>query len=131
VVGNLSDGSRSKPLVPLQDLVLNLDLCSVLLPVGYEYQDAQGSPVAAETLRSIVDVNVHGSSGLAAGCTCLLPTVAMINHSRTPNTSFLERGNKTESVAMVVASRSIKAGEEVFMKYQDDEVVLEKWGITG
>jgi SET domain len=135
ILGKLSDGTKGKTLVPLRDLMLNLDLCPLLLPAHYEYQDSSNSRLSADAIHKVVDINIHGvgDAKIGAGSSSLIPMVAMLNHAASPNATFITTlSTKTESVAIVVASRNIAKGEEIFMQYHDDLTALsQKWGISG
>jgi SET domain len=134
ILGKLSDGTKGKSLVPLRNLMLNLDLCPLLLPVHHEYQDSSNSRLSSDAIHKVVDINIHGvgDAKIGAGSSSLIPMVAMLNHAGNPNATFITTlSTKKETVAIVVASRNIEKGEEIFMQYHDDLTVLsQKWGIS-
>jgi tetratricopeptide (TPR) repeat protein len=132
ILARLSDGDKSNPLVPLEDVALHLDVCPLLLPGHYEYmEDERGPQLSAERLEKIVYVNCHGfdPDPKVTETTQLLPAISMMNHSKKANATFLSLGKKAASTAVIVSSRPIRMGEEVCMRYLEDEAqVAEKWG---
>ena len=137
IVHRLSDGESEKPLVPLTDLVLNLDMFPLLLPAQREYMKDKEVPVLSMgTVERVLSINTHGTRGkdkYITGSTELLPGISMMNHASEPNCHFLDakRVDSTHSAMVVITSRPVKKGEELSMRYHSDEVVAKKWGITG
>jgi tetratricopeptide (TPR) repeat protein len=133
ILGKLSDGTKGKTLVPLRDLMLNLDLCPLLLPVHHEYQDSSNSRLTSDVIHKVVDINIHGAGDkIGASYARLIPMVAMMNHAGSPNATFFTApSTKSETVAIVVACRNIERGEEICLQYHYDRtVLLQKWGIS-
>jgi tetratricopeptide (TPR) repeat protein len=137
ILARLSDGGQNNPLVPLEDLTLHLDVCPLLLPGHYEYMEGESGPqlsaekLSAEKVENIVNVNCHGADAdpKVTETTQLLPAISMINHSKKPNATFMSLGKKAGSAAVVMSSKAIRKGEEVCMRYLEDEAqVAEKWG---
>lgn len=137
ILSRLSDGKKYKPLVPLTDLLLNLELFPLLLPAHREFLRDKGAPrLSLETVKNIMSTNTHGiheKDNFITGTTDLLPGISMMNHASQPNCSIVPtKTRKHATSAVVVATiRPIQEGEELTMKYNTDEVVARKWGISG
>jgi tetratricopeptide (TPR) repeat protein len=129
ILSHLSDGTTGKPLVPLRLLMRTVDSCPVLLPGHFDYVNDEGLKISSEEIQSIVGINIHGTHGkLDKDESSLLALVATMNHSRKANCSFLFDLSPEPNMSVVVASKPIPKGFELFMKYHDDEVkAAEKW----
>ena len=144
IMSHMSDGINTPGLVPVSDLLVNLEMFPFLLPTHREYcnldindDDNDGKKretikeITADHVDKILNTNSHGTSETILDdklCrTELLPTVSMMNHASNPNCTFQKLS--LNFLCMVVACKPIQAGEELTMKYHSDEVVEEKWGI--
>lgn len=131
VLARMSDGERTPDLCPVSDILLNLGMFPLLLPTHHDYmKDGVGSELTAEQVDKILNINCHGSSYAGGGdqdSSSLYPLVSMMNHKSDPNCSFV--ANNLKMLSIVVTCKDIKAGDEMFMKYQSDKVVQDKWGI--
>eukprot|EP00977_Amphora_coffeiformis_P003426 scaffold638_cov168-Amphora_coffeaeformis.AAC.8 len=137
IMNRLSDGKSEKPLVPLNDLMLNLEMFPLLLPGRIEFLPKESIPkLSVETMQNVLSTNTHGKNdgGSLTRTSELFPAISMINHASSPNCSFVPtKTNKKHAhqVVIIVTMRSIAEGEELTMKYHTDEVVARKWGISG
>ena len=136
IMDRLSDGKSHKPLVPLKDLMLNLEMFPLLLPGRIEFLPKESTPqLSIETMKNVISTNTHGKreEGGLLGTSQLLPAISMMNHASKPNCSFVPTkiDKYANEVVVVVTTRSIQEGEELTMKYHSDEVVARKWGISG
>lgn len=127
-------GDKSMDLVPLTDLLVNLDMFLFLLPTHREYtrKSTPGSELSKARIDSILETNIHGHSltdGDEKTCSSqLYPAVSMMNHSSDPNCSFVK--NALQGLAIVTTTRCVAAGEEVCMLYHENTKHLKtKWGI--
>lgn len=130
IFSHLCDGEHTPTLVPVSNLLLNLELFPLLLPGHREYFETLNDDITADRVDKILDINCHGTSLSAENINCqteLYPTISMINHASDPNCVF--NSGSLEFLCFIVTCKSIKAGEELTMKYQSDEVVKQKWGI--
>lgn len=79
-------------------------------------------------------MNVHGDMGDERGIketSELFPAISMMNHARNPNCGFLLPVKEdTPVVAVIGTLRDVKKGDELLMKYHDDDTVARKWGIS-
>lgn len=132
----LSDGSKTNPLVPVSDLLVNLDQFPLLLPTHREYYRnvKDDIEVAADRVDRILNLNSHGISMVgdhneesSEDTSELYPTVSMMNHASKPNCAFAP--HSLSKLCIVITCESIRAGDELFMKYQTDSVVESQWGI--
>jgi SET domain len=136
VLNRLSGGAqdKSKELVPLTDLLANLEMFPFLLPCHREYmrETIAGSELPKERVDSILDTNIHGHSATDGdGDSCssrLYPAVSMMNHSSAPNCTFIL--TTMPDLAVVTTTRNVAAGEELCMLYHNNAAALKnKWGI--
>lgn len=135
IMNKLSDGKSEKPLVPLNDLMLNLEMFPLLLPSRIEFLPKESiSKLSYVTMKNVLSTNIHGESVALIRKSQLYPAISMMNHASNPNCTFVPaKANKKHAhqVAIVVTNRSVAKGEELTMKYHSDEVVTRKWGISG
>lgn len=138
IVGRLSNGNNTsnQPLVPLRDLMLNLDSCPLLLPGHHDYLEGNTRQLTADLVDRIVSTNVHGRHDNKRDVTSddtsdLYPAISMMNHMKNANATFLPlQGKHRQDVAVVVSTRPVKKGEEICMQYLPDKATVKaKWGI--
>jgi SET domain len=136
VLNRLSGGAqdKSQELVPLTDLLANLEMFPFLLPCHREYMRTTiaRSELPKERVDSILDTNIHGHSVTDGNCySCssrLYPAVSMMNHSLDPNCSFIS--TSMPDLAVITTTRDVVAGEELCMIYHNNAATLKhKWGI--
>ena len=134
ILSHMSDGDHTPSLVPISDLLINLEIFPVLLPTHHEYKtfdnchDPKGhtkngiNEITADRVHKILNINCHGThETLENDKTQLYPTVSMMNHASKPNCTLMETNLKILSV--VRTCKHVKSGEELTMKYNSDEVV--------
>lgn len=127
----MSDGSRTNILVPLRELMQNLESSSMMLPSDSKYQETYTSRMSAVHIEKICDVNSHGSEE-QGDRSVIFPAVCMMNHSSDANATFVtSKVGEMDKIATITTSRRIKIGEEICLMYHpDDDVVRRKWGIS-
>lgn len=134
VLGNvlscLSDGSKTDALVPFSGLLVNLEMYRLMLPTHREYFfNDEFKEIPAARVNKILSTNTHGKSwkGDGSSTTELYPALSMMNHASQPNCAF---GPCTEEMLVIVLTcQKVKAGDELFMKYHNEDVVARHWGI--
>ena len=130
IMALMSDGEHTPALVPVSELLVSVEHYPILLPGHHEYCESLHQEITADRVDKILHINCHGISLSVDDVKCqteLYPTVSMMNHASEPNCA--SHKGTAEFLFFVITRKSIKAGEELTMKYQTDEVVKRKWGI--
>ena len=129
IVDCLFDGTNTRPLSSLNDLMLNFSLSLPLLPTHQEYQsDKVKVEFNSDRIGAIVSTNCHGTGNTFdfenGSYSALYPAVSMFNHSADPSCVL----DVSSNCAKVIAKANVKAGEELTLCYHPDEkVVLRNW----
>mmetsp|Transcript_28017 Transcript_28017/g.42149 ORF Transcript_28017/g.42149 Transcript_28017/m.42149 type:complete len:145 (-) Transcript_28017:2199-2633(-) len=129
IVDCLFDGTNTRPLTRLNDLMPNLSLSPPFLPTHHEYHP-EGEKVEfnSDRIGAIVSTNSHGTASnfeyTKGSDAALYPAVSMFNHSTNP-TCVLDASS---DCAKVIVKANVKAGEELSICYHPDEdLVRRKW----
>jgi hypothetical protein len=119
ILSHMSDADNTPSLVPVSDLLVNLELFPFLLPTHYEYSANTATEITADRIDKILNINCHGTTPFAPDsrdCESeLYPTVSMMNHASIPNCAFAPSSLKF--LCIVLTLNPIQAGEELTMKY--------------
>ena len=112
--------------------MLSLDACPMLLPGHHDYLEGNTPQLTADSIEKIVSLNIHGLEDTANDASELFPAISMMNHARNANSAFVPftgTSSAVPSVAVVAAARNVKMGEEVCIRYLEDEAeVARHWG---
>jgi len=129
IVDCLFDGTNTRPLARLNDLMPNLSLSPPFLPTHHEYHP-EGEKVEfnSDRIGAIVSTNSYGTVSnfeyTKGSDAALYPAVSMFNHSTNP-TCVLDASS---DFAKVIVKANVKAGEELSICYHPDEdLVRRKW----
>lgn len=134
VVDCLFDGTNARPLTALDDLIPSLNSSPPLLPTHYEYCPGEAKVAFnSDRIGAIVSTNCHGIGGddvfkefEKGSISALYSATSMFNHSPTPNCDLDASG--AGNCAKVIVKNDVKAGEELFICYHEDEnVVRRNW----
>jgi len=134
IVDCLFDGTNTRPLTCLDDLMPNLSLSPPFLPTHQDYHPgAKKVEFNSDRIGAIVSTNSHGNRfdlgsnfDVTKGSDAsLYPGVSMFNHSASPNCVL---GGGSSDCAKVIIKANVKAGEELTICYHPDEdVVRRNW----
>lgn len=138
IVDKLYDGSVSqnkKPLVSFNELIPSLTSTSLLLPSLYEYSSEEKEDervtLTAKQVQGLVSKNSHGNSDIVCQdgkFVVLYPAISMFNHSQYPTCGF--PFSVDGKVSILMATRHVKAGEELTVCYcLDEEKARSTWGV--
>lgn len=140
IMSHMSDGEHTPGLVHTSELLVNLEMFHFLLPTHRDYYNIDGNDdgkekasfdeITADRVDKILDINCHGTTASESNIKCetqLYPTLSMMNHESDPNCAIANCSLKHLSI--IVTREPVRAGEELTIKYQSDEVVESKWGI--
>ena len=114
---------------PMENLMESLSPISIpYLPSGPQYVSVQ-KMLKSEQVQRLLDTNCHGTGFSTEESSELYPSVALQNHSHTPN-CMLDFVNDKKNPIVLLVIKEIQPGEELTISYgTDKEVLNKKWGI--
>ena len=129
IVDCLFDGTNTRPLTSLDDLMPQISSTPALLPTHHDFFPGEERvSFNSDRIGAIVSTNSHGNGSnfefMNGSDSALYPALSMFNHSANPNCILDVSG----TCAKVIVKANVKACDELLICYHPDEsVVRRKW----